>query len=538
MMSSPSITYIIYFVTVSVSQVKTSKHVAQLIEELLSDYNKGVRPVKNVSDALVVKFGANLCRLLDVDEVNQVLTTSLWLELQWSDSKLTWNPDEWGNVKRIHIPSDQIWIPDVVLYNNVDGEPHISVVSQAMIDYQGTVIWMPPSIYKSLCQIDIANFPYDIQECALKFGGWSHDGELVDLQQLPPRIDDVIETRFDADGNEFQFIELGMGLSFYHESAEWDLLSATSSRHVQVYAGCCGQPKYIDITYNIVIRRKALFFTVIIVIPCMLIANLTIFVFCIPPREHKMSFATSVLVALTFYYVVLIELVPPTSLVIPLIGRYLLFTLLMVFASIFISILNINIYRRQGSFSVMPSWMRWLFVKTLPRFLALKMITSIDECCDQSLIVNSVSRNASSTTSSDVKEGGSSTSYEDRRKISQSVFARRRLLSLVEVEDVHHRLLSPPKTVHAKIIHDMAANVAVIAATFKANEMESIITDEWRLMSLVIDRIFAWIYLILNLVSILLFIFKSQALFDTRLPLVRSVAQKPLSGDAISMLHT
>uniref|UniRef100_A0A915C3V0 Neurotransmitter-gated ion-channel ligand-binding domain-containing protein n=1 Tax=Parascaris univalens TaxID=6257 RepID=A0A915C3V0_PARUN len=248
-------------------------YIQQLFENLMMDYNKNVRPVKNASDALIVKFGANLCRLIDVDEVNQVLTTSLWLEIQWTDSKLAWNPEDWGGIKKIHIPSDQIWIPDILLYNNADGEPHISVVSLAMVDYKGTVIWMPPSIYKSLCPINIQYFPYDVQQCYLKFGGWSHDGQLLDLQPIPPKMDDIIETRIDADGIEFQYLELGMGLSFYHESAEWDLLSATSSRYVQIYPGCCGQEYYIDIRYTIIIRRKALFFTVIIVIPCMLIGK-------------------------------------------------------------------------------------------------------------------------------------------------------------------------------------------------------------------------------------------------------------------------
>ncbi|KIH47898.1 hypothetical protein ANCDUO_22037 [Ancylostoma duodenale] len=36
---------------------------------------------------------------------------------QWSDRKLVWNPAEWGGVERVHIPSDQIWIPDILLYN-------------------------------------------------------------------------------------------------------------------------------------------------------------------------------------------------------------------------------------------------------------------------------------------------------------------------------------------------------------------------------------------------------------------------------------
>ena len=36
---------------------------------------------------------------------------------------------------------------------SADGEPHITVTSLARVDYNGTVLWQPPSIYKSLCPV-------------------------------------------------------------------------------------------------------------------------------------------------------------------------------------------------------------------------------------------------------------------------------------------------------------------------------------------------------------------------------------------------
>lgn len=36
---------------------------------------------------------------------------------QWTDINLKWNPDDYGGVKQIRIPSDDIWRPDLVLYN-------------------------------------------------------------------------------------------------------------------------------------------------------------------------------------------------------------------------------------------------------------------------------------------------------------------------------------------------------------------------------------------------------------------------------------
>lgn len=33
------------------------------------------------------------------------------------DYKMRWDPDEYGGVDMLHVPSDHIWRPDIVLYN-------------------------------------------------------------------------------------------------------------------------------------------------------------------------------------------------------------------------------------------------------------------------------------------------------------------------------------------------------------------------------------------------------------------------------------
>lgn len=51
----------------------------------------------------------------------------------------------------------------------------------AVVSSDGTVTWIPRSIYKSSCSIDITNFPFDSQICKLKFGSWTYDGFKLDL---------------------------------------------------------------------------------------------------------------------------------------------------------------------------------------------------------------------------------------------------------------------------------------------------------------------------------------------------------------------
>ena len=107
----------------------------RLFDDLLSSYNKLVRPVINVTDAVTVKFKLKLSQLIDVvrnsyytlltDTENllfqnlrkQVMTTNLWIEQYWYDYKLRWNPEEYGGVNSLHVPSTHIWLPDIVLYN-------------------------------------------------------------------------------------------------------------------------------------------------------------------------------------------------------------------------------------------------------------------------------------------------------------------------------------------------------------------------------------------------------------------------------------
>ena len=51
----------------------------------------------------------------------------------------------------------------------------------AVVSHTGDVLWIPAAIFKSTCSIDIVYFPYDVQECHLKFGSWTYDGFKLDV---------------------------------------------------------------------------------------------------------------------------------------------------------------------------------------------------------------------------------------------------------------------------------------------------------------------------------------------------------------------
>uniref|UniRef100_A0A8C9FU36 Neurotransmitter-gated ion-channel ligand-binding domain-containing protein n=1 Tax=Pavo cristatus TaxID=9049 RepID=A0A8C9FU36_PAVCR len=89
----------------------------RLFKHLFEDYQRWVRPVEHLNDTIKIKFGLAISQLVDVDEKNQLMTTNVWLKQEWIDVKLRWNPEEYAGITSIRVPSDSIWIPDIVLYD-------------------------------------------------------------------------------------------------------------------------------------------------------------------------------------------------------------------------------------------------------------------------------------------------------------------------------------------------------------------------------------------------------------------------------------
>ncbi|CAB0002810.1 unnamed protein product [Nesidiocoris tenuis] len=276
----------------------------------------------------------------------------------WYDYKLQWDPKEYGGVEMLHVPSDHIWRPDIVLYNNADGNFEVTLATKATLNYTGRVEWKPPAIYKSSCEIDVEYFPFDEQTCVMKFGSWTYDGFQVDLRHVDEVKDSTI-------------VDIGVDLSEFYTSVEWDILEVPAVRHEKYYT-CCDEP-YLDITFNITMRRKTLFYTVNLIIPCMGISFLTVLVFYLPSDSgEKVSLSISILLSLTVFFLLLAEIIPPTSLVVPLLGKFVLFTMILDTFSICVTVVVLNVHFRSPQTHTMAPWVKRVFIHILPRLLVMR----------------------------------------------------------------------------------------------------------------------------------------------------------------------
>ncbi|XP_061733761.1 neuronal acetylcholine receptor subunit alpha-5 isoform X1 [Nerophis ophidion] len=408
----------------------------KLFKYLFENYQKWVRPVEYLNQTICVKFGLAISLLVDVDEKNQLMTTNVWMKQEWTDMKLRWDPDDYLGITAIRVPSDRIWLPDVVLYDNSDGRFE-GTVTKVVVKYDGTITWTPPANYKSACAIDVTFFPFDLQNCSMKFGSWTYDGSQVDI---------ILED-FHVDRQD------------YFDNGEWEIVKATGSRGIRMD----GSASYPTITYFFIIRRLPLFYTLFLIIPCIGLSFLTILVFYLPSNcGEKISLCTSVLVSLTVFLLVIEEIIPSSSKAIPLIGEYLVFTMIFVTLSIVITVFAINVHHRSSStHHGMAPWVRKIFLHQLPKVLCMR---------------------------SHVDRYGTAEATRTGRTLGMGMIKD----SAAEVNSLSHTR----HNIQAALDSIRYITMHVV----KENKVREVVQD-WKFVAQVLDRIFLWAFLLVSILG-------------------------------------
>lgn len=421
-----------------VGSVLSSEDETELVKNIFTGYNKVVRPVSHFKDKVVVTVGLQLIQLISVDEVNQIVTSNVRLRQQWIDVNLQWNPDDYGGIKKIRVPSTDIWKPDLVLYNNADGDFAIIHETKVLLEHNGMITWNPPAIFKSYCEIVVLHFPFDLQNCSMKLGTWTYDGTLVVINPDSDRPD----------------------LSNFMESGEWVLKDYRSWKH-WVYYTCCPETPYLDITYHFLMLRLPLYFIVNVIIPCMLFSFLTGLVFYLPTDSgEKMTLSISVLLSLTVFLLVIVELIPSTSSAVPLIGKYMLFTMIFVIASIIITVIVINTHHRSPSTHTMPDWIRKVFIETIPKLMF----------------------------------------FSTMKHPSQEIRQKRLFPTDMDISDISGNPTPTSITYQSPItknpdVRSAIEGVKYIAETMKSDEESNNAAEEWKFVAMVLDHILLCVFM-------------------------------------------
>ncbi|KAL8176981.1 UNVERIFIED_CONTAM: hypothetical protein K2H54_040578 [Gekko kuhli] len=341
---------------------------ARLLHTLFANYDKATRPVRKVEDVVEVSIKMTLTNLISLNpssspafllqnEKEETLTTNVWITQEWQDYRLDFDSKDFGGVGVLQVPADKVWLPDIVLENNIDGQFEVAYFSNVLINPGGNITWLPPAIFRSTCAIEVTFFPFDWQNCSLVFRSQTYNAQEVRLN-----------FGLGDDNNPLQVVHIDP--EAFTENGEWAIRHRPARRVLAPVPGV-ESPGYSEMHYFLIIQRKPLFYIINIIIPCVLISSLVVLVYFLPAEAggQKCTVSISVLLAQTVFLFLIAQKVPETSLSVPLIGKYLIFVMVVATLIVTNCVIVLNVSLRSPNTHVMSERLKHVFLEVLPQYL-------------------------------------------------------------------------------------------------------------------------------------------------------------------------
>lgn len=233
------------------------------------------------------------------------------------------------------------------------------------IHSDGRHSWLNPVVFKSICELDVSYFPFDDQECRLKFGSWAHDASKLITKST---------------------VQSNNANSYYIRNGEWKLLSIKTQENKKYYQ-CCKNP-FADVTVTMWIRRQAINYAFTLILPCALLSSLVVLGFILPPESgERIGLSITVLLAVTVFQQLTSQIMPPYDF--PYLAQYYLATIMETAISLVITTLILNLYHRSNR--RMPGWVKKVLLDGLAPVLFCQRTKKLRDDDDESLDADLIS---------------------------------------------------------------------------------------------------------------------------------------------------
>ncbi|KAM4843051.1 acetylcholine receptor subunit epsilon [Thomomys bottae] len=329
----------------------------RLYHHLFDDYDPGCRPVRVPEDTVPITLKVTLTNLISLNEKEETLTTNVWIGIDWQDYRLNYSKDDFGGIETLRVPPELVWLPEIVLENNIDGQFGVAYDSNVLVSEGGYVSWLPPAIYRSTCAVEVTYFPFDWQNCSLIFRSQTYNAQEV-------------EFIFAVDDNGDTIDKIEIDTEAFTENGEWaiDFCPGVIRHHQGDSVDSQGET---DVLYSLIIRRKPLFYIINIIVPCVLISGLVLLAYFLPAQAggQKCTVSINVLLAQTVFLFLIAQKIPETSLSVPLIGRYLIFVMVVATLIVMNCVIVLNVSLRTPTTHATSPRLRHVLLELLPRLL-------------------------------------------------------------------------------------------------------------------------------------------------------------------------
>lgn len=326
---------------------------ADLVTKLTST-SKFVRPVKDPKNTINVTFGFELVHLVKISESEQTIQVKLWLRMYWKNEVLLWDPYMYDGATDVRLDYDTVWTPDIFLEQDVGEEISSGpekYKTSVICTHDGSQSWLVPVFVTTSCLYDVTNFPYDRQQCFLKFLSWTYDQVKLDL---------ILDTK-------------PISTSNYIKSPEWILINSTGMRQSKKY-NCCPNP-YVELIYTITIERRAMYYIFNAIIPCVIQMLIILFTFFLPPDcGERIGVVITVLLVFAVYLEVISGNLPKSSGSVPALSLFYIVSMATSSCSLISTCIVLVIHFKGAEKGVQPmaKWVSVMFIDRIGWYIGVR----------------------------------------------------------------------------------------------------------------------------------------------------------------------
>ncbi|XP_003974288.2 5-hydroxytryptamine receptor 3C-like [Takifugu rubripes] len=407
------------------------------------------RPVKSINSPLRVNVDMTVVAILSVHEKEQSLTTFLWQVLEWDIYGLSWDAKECGT-HRVSVPREELWIPDIHITQFMD-EDKSPQTPYVYLYNTGHVYNDSPLRVASTCKLGIYSFPFDIQNCSLTFGSYIHFD--TDIMMVPSTTSaEILE--------ESKLVAQTDG--------EWEL----SDIEVVPATLEIADGKYSQIIYHLILRRRPILYVINLILPSIFLVTLDVFSFLLPPHSvDRSAFKMTLILGYTVFLLLMNDLLPVTGNETPLLNVFFSLSFALMVASLLATLFVTNLYYRSSHFGPVPHWLHTLMLK-----YAVILV-----CLPPNKRTNRIT-----------------VSLPEYTKDAPTVICSRDLQSLST---------EPPSVIpHDDAIltelKKLAKDLSAIRLQLDSHFQESKSSQEWKMISAVIDRLIFGLYIVFICISV------------------------------------
>ncbi|CAJ0949495.1 unnamed protein product, partial [Mesorhabditis belari] len=223
--------------------------------------------------------------------------------LIWTDLRLTWDPANYSQIDNIFVNAGEVWLPQNTLADSF-------TVTDVLQDYKrtvqifanGTILYVSKVYVETICNLNLGHFPFDAQDCPIRFMVNSYPVNLVSSTGVYASFD--VENRT--------------------SNSEWH---ATSIRMTPFLDTQASTP-FESVIFYIHLKRVPQFYIYVIILPCSTLSVLSIIGMFwnenrVEQQLEKLSIGLTSLMSMTVLLDIVATSVPKTK-VFPLLGIFVL----------------------------------------------------------------------------------------------------------------------------------------------------------------------------------------------------------------------